>query len=179
MMFTNKLRLLSTFALISSKNNMTHNYWASVPATNNPSMMSFRPVDDNKESTTKSLRAVTSPTCTMEIEMFSKEGTHVAKQIPVTIKCTESISESVLSSAPSLGTISSSLSEDEDEIPVPSEIKFLTISRSASIDSDLSGLENIESRKGDSDLLGLRFLVEEIVVSDDLLSVASLNSITL
>lgn len=107
----------------------------------------------------------------MILDISSKEGLHGTKQFDVTSN--NSTQESLLV------TIATSLSEDEDEVPVPSEIEFMTISRQASTDSDLSCYGHINGRTGESDLLGLQFVTEELPENDEFMSVQSIGSIAL
>ncbi len=75
-----------------------------------------------------------------------------------------------------LGTIASSLSDDEDEEPIPNEIEFMAISRQSSNDSDCTWHDHV----GEKDLLGLQFVTEDAFDdAQESMSVKSVRSVTL
>lgn len=166
-----------TTEISSNRSNMKSKCWAREPSTTQSFLTSFRPVDEYDESIETCLRATASPTSAMQVDILLKIGVNESKQLSVDMQSIESVQESLFGAIPSLGTITSSLSEDEEEAPVPSEIEFMVIARQSSTDSDVSEFEEDDERRGENDLLGLQFLIEEL--PDDLLSVESIGSITL
>jgi hypothetical protein len=130
--------------------------------TNTPLMPLRLPNNDHGQWMEKCLRETSSPTST--IDAFTNKG----------LTNTSSDQQSFL------GTIASSLSEDEDEEPVPNEIEFMAISRQSSNDSGCTWHDVYHERMGEKDLLGLQFVTEDVLDdAHDSMSVQSVRSVTL
>lgn len=140
--------------------------WARVTST---PLTSFRPVDESDKSAEAFLLASASPIST--IDVFAKQGLRGTK---ILFDVNNNSEQASL-----CDTIASSLSEDEDEVPIPCEIEFMAISRQLSTDSDVSWHERGTERPGESDLLGLQFVTEDIPDHHhEFMSVQSVGSVT-
>ncbi|GAX11794.1 hypothetical protein FisN_7Lu198 [Fistulifera solaris] len=132
----------------------------------NTTLMPLRlPNHDNDEWKQKSLRLTFSPTSTM-VDFSNQVSTN---RMDVVSRNSDQQSF--------LGTIASSLSDDEDEELVPIEIEFMAISRQSSNDSDCTWHDIHHA--GEKELLGLQFVNEDVLDdSHESMSVQSVRSVT-